>query len=110
MKKVLDFIKKVGSVLYDLYITSNRWMHALVGGVIMVAMMAATVIFTPYDPIPLQCCFVGTLGVFVAMCSAEYKDKAHGGAFDWKDINAGMLVPIVGDILIIFLIIFSNPA
>ena len=107
MKKVLDFIKKVGAVLYDLYITSNRWMHALVGGVIYVAMMAATVIFTPYDPIPLQCCFVGTLGVFIAMCSKEYADKAHGGAFDWKDINAGMLVPIVIDILACLMLLFS---
>lgn len=106
MKKVLDFIKKVGEVLYDLYITSNRWMHALVGGVIMVAMMAATVIFTPYEPIPLQCCFVGTLGVFIAMCSAEYKDKAKGGVWDWKDILAGVIVPIVLDIIICVMMLF----
>ena len=107
MKKVLDFIKKVGAVLYDLYITSNRWMHALVGGVIMVAMMAAIVIWTPYEPIALQCCFGATIATLIAMCAAEYKDKAHGGAFDWKDINAGMLVPIVIDVLACLMLLFG---
>ena len=107
MKKVLDFIKKVGEVLYDLYITSNRWMHALVGGVIYTVMMAAIVIWTPYEPIALQCCFGASVATLIAMCAAEYKDKAYGGTFDWKDINAGMLVPIVIDVLACLMLLFG---
>lgn len=41
------------------------------------------------------------------MCAVEYKDKAHGGKFDWKDINAGMIVPIVIDRIVILLMIFG---
>lgn len=107
MGKVKAFFKKVGSVIYDLFIASNRWMHLLVGGVIYVAMMAAIVIWTPYDPIPMQCCFGATLATLIAMCAVEYKDKAHGGLFDWKDVLAGVTVPIVGDIAVVAMLLFS---
>ena len=105
MKKFVDFIKKVGSVLYDLFIASNRWMHALVGGVIYTVMMAAIVIWTPYEPIPLQCCFGATVATFIAMCASEYKDKAKGGVWDWKDILAGVIVPLLIDIAVVIMII-----
>lgn len=108
MEKVKAFFKKVGSVIYDLFIASNRWMHLLVGGVIYVAMMAAIVIWTPYDPIPMQCCFGATLATLIAMCSKEYADKAHGGKFDWKDILAGVIVPIVLDVIVIALMLFGK--
>ena len=107
MEKVKAFFKKVGSVIFDLFIASNRWMHLLVGGVIYVAMMAAIVIWTPYDPIPMQCCFGATLATLIAMCAVEYKDKAHGGIFDWKDVFAGVTVPIVIDILCMILMLFK---
>ena len=106
MKKFVDFIKKVGSVLYDLFIASNRWMHLLVGGVIYTVMMAAIVIWTPYDPIPMQCCFGATVATFIAMCASEYKDQAKGGVWDWKDILAGVIVPIVLDIIICVMMLF----
>jgi hypothetical protein len=108
MNKFKTFFKKVGSVLYDLFIASNRWMHALVGGVIYVVMMAAIVIWTPYEPIPLQCCFGATIATFIAMCASEYKDKAKGGKFDWKDIFAGVIVPIVLDVIVIALMLFGK--
>ena len=101
MEKVKAFFKKV----YDLFIASNRWMHLLVGGVIYVAMMAAIVIWTPYDPIPMQCCCVGTMSVLIAMVASEYKDKAKGGKFDWKDILAGVTVPLLIDIAVVIMII-----
>lgn len=103
MEKVKAFFKKV----YDLFIASNRWMHLMVGGVIYVAMMAAIVIWTPYDPIPMQCCFGATLATLIAMCSKEYADKSHGGLFDWKDVLAGVTVPIVGDIAVVAMLLFS---
>lgn len=101
MEKVKAFFKRV----YDLFIASNRWMHLLVGGVIYVAMMAAIVIWTPYDPIPMQCCFGATLATLIAMCSKEYADKSHGGLFDWKDVFAGVTVPLLIDIAVVIMII-----
>jgi urea transporter len=106
MEKVKAFFKKVGSVIYDLFITSNRWMHFIVGGIIYVVMMAAIAIWTPYDPIPMQCCFGATLATLIAMCSKEYADKSHGGLFDWKDVLAGVTVPIVMDIAIVAMMLF----
>ena len=101
MEKIKAFFKRV----YDLFIASNRWMHLLVGGVIYVAMMAAIVIWTPYDPIPMQCCFGATLATLIAMCAVEYKDKAHGGIFDWKDVFAGVFVPMLIDLVVVIMII-----
>lgn len=106
MEKVKAFFKKVGSVIYDLFIASNRWMHLLVGGIIYVVMMASIVIWTPYDPIPMQCCFGATMATLIAMCSKEYADKAKGGVWDWKDILAGATVPIVMDIAIVAMMLF----
>lgn len=74
-------------------------MHLLVGGIIMVVMCAATAVWYPYNPNALQTVFVGTLSTFITMCAVEYKDKAKGGLFDWKDILAGMTPSIVMDIL-----------
>lgn len=90
-----QFFKKIGSVLYDLFIDSNRWMHFIVGGVITVFMMGLTVIWTPYNPIPLQAVSVGLFSNLIAMCAVEYKDKAKGGVFDWKDILAGVTPSLV---------------
>lgn len=42
--------------------------------------------------------------VLVAMASAEYKDREHGGAFDWYDILAGMTLPVlfwVGSLIVL---------
>ena len=46
-----------------------------------------------------------TLG---AMTAAEYKDRAHGGVFDWKDWACGMLGGLVGQLIqvgVIYLIL-----
>lgn len=107
MKKFIDFIKKVGSDLYEWFIASNRWMHIICGGIIYIIMVASTAIWNPYNPDALQAIFVGTLATFIAMCAVEYKDKAHGGVWDWKDINAGMLPAFVVDILCVILMIFG---
>lgn len=109
MEKIKEIMKKIGSVVYDLFITSNRWKHLIAGGIIYLAVMASMSIWDPFDPVTWQCAVGATIATLIAMCTAEYKDKAHGGAFDWKDILAGVTLPIVGDIVIIFLKIFSNP-
>ena len=101
MEKVKAFFKKV----YDLFIASNRWMHMIAGGIIYIFMVAATAIWNPYDPDALQAIFVGTLATLIPMVAVEYKDMAHGGDFDWKDIIAGMTPPVLIDILCVILMI-----
>lgn len=101
MEKVKAFFKKV----YDLFIASNRWMHMIAGGIIYIFMVAATAIWNPYDPDALQAIFVGTLATLIPMVAVEYKDMAHGGLFDWKDIIAGMTPPVLIDILCVILMI-----
>ena len=98
MKKIFNFLK-------DLYINSNRWMHFIVGGIITVFMMGLTVIWTPYNPIPLQAVSVGLFSNLIAMCAVEYKDKAKGGKFDWKDIIAGITPSLIIGILCVILLI-----
>jgi hypothetical protein len=101
MEKVKAFFKKV----YDLFIASNRWMHMIAGGIIYIFMVAATAIWNPYDPDALQAIFVGTLATLIPMVAVEYKDMAHGGDFDWKDIIAGMTPPVLIDILCVILML-----
>lgn len=98
MKKMFNFLK-------DIYINSNRWMHFIVGGIITVFMMGLTVIWTPYDPIPLQAVSVGLFSNLIAMCAVEYKDKTKGGVFDWKDIVAGITPSLIIGILCVILLI-----
>lgn len=98
MKKILNFLK-------DLYINSNRWMHFIVGGIITVFMMGLTVIWTPYNPIPLQAVSVGLFSNLIAMCAVEYKDKAKGGVFDWKDIVAGITPSIIVCLMVVIMLL-----
>lgn len=54
-------------------------------------------------------CFIGTIFFgfgfgLGASLGAEFKDKAHGGKWDWADFAAGMLGTVCG-FLIHFLII-----
>lgn len=56
----------------------------------------------------IQIAITGFVMVFIAMCSAEFKDKAHGGAWDWLDILAGVLVPLAVLVFcLIYLLIFG---
>ena len=48
---------------------------------------------------------IATISTLITMCAVEYKDKAHGGLFDWKDIFAGMFPAICIDILCVILMI-----
>ena len=98
MKKIFNFLK-------DLYINSNRWMHFIVGGIITVFMMGLTVIWTPYNPIPLQAVSVGLFSNLIAMCAVEYKDKAKGGVFDWKDIVAGITPSVIIFLMVVVMLL-----
>lgn len=98
-------MKKILNILKDLFIDSNRWLHLIAGGIIMIFMTAVTVIWNPYNPNALQGITVATISTLITMCAVEYKDRAKDGVFDWKDIFAGMFPAICMDLLVIILMI-----
>lgn len=100
-------MKKIFNLLKELYIDSNRWLHLISGGCSMVFMCAVTAIFYPYDPNVFQVITVSTVSTLITMCAVEFKDKAKGGVFDWKDIVAGITPCIIMDILCLILLIFK---
>lgn len=103
MEKVKAFFKKVGSIVYDLFIASNRWKHLIAGGIVYLAVMVSMSIWTPFDPVTWQCAYGSTIATLIVMVALEYKDKAHGGLFDWKDIFAGVTSALVLDLVVIFM-------
>lgn len=48
--------------------------------------------------VALAACFT-ILCVLGAMFTAEYKDRAHGGKWDWSDLGWGMAGGVVGQIV-----------
>lgn len=98
-------MKKILNILKDLFIDSNRWLHLIAGGIIMIFMTAVTAIWNPYNPNAIQAIVVATISTLITMCAVEYKDRAKGGVFDWKDIFAGMFPAICIDVLCVILMI-----
>lgn len=93
MKKLIDWFKE-----------SNRGKHLIVGGILYclflivgnVLGMASFAILTN-----------ATLVVLTAMMSVEFKDKSYGTLFDWKDILAGIIFPVVVDLCYILTLIIK---
>ena len=95
MRKVFDFIKKAGAVLYDLYVATGRWMNVLLGGAFFLIVEVVMSLFVTYGILEFGCCAGSAVVTFLIMLTAELKDKEYRGKFDWKELNASMLMPIV---------------
>lgn len=97
-------MKSLFNKIVKWYNESNRQNHLLVG-------MITCSIFLIYGGVSgmdnTTNVINATMVTALAMATAEFKDKQHGGLFDWLDILAGMTYPILIDIvcLIIYLII-----
>lgn len=85
--------------LYSWLLTSNRLKHLYVGSVLWVlwVLLGAAMSLSG-----IQIAITGFVMVYIAMCSVGFKDKAYGGAWDWLDILAGVLVPMA--VLVFYLI------
>lgn len=91
--------------LYSWLLTSNRLKHLYVGSVLWVlwVLLGAAMSLSG-----IQIAITGFVMVYIAMCSVEFKDKAYGGAWDWLDILAGVLVPLAVLVFcLIYLLIFG---
>lgn len=97
-------MKKFISNLKEWFISSNRWAHIMAGWAVFIVMAFA--IGVPMDmELNVASLFIGSwFASLIAMVMLEVKDKAWGGKFDWKDINAGMLFP---NCMLIYFIILS---
>lgn len=82
------------------YATSNRGKHAKAGGIIFACM---TILGLFCGTAIIGSIVIATASVWIAMASVEYKDKLCGNKFDWLDIVAGMTVPVVIDIVLLFI-------
>lgn len=79
---------------------SNRPKHIIVGTIIFAGWMALCMGMLNMDSI--RSCITGVMTVLTSMCACEYKDRTNGGKWDWLDIVAGCIIPIIITILIFF--------
>lgn len=101
MEKIKAFFKKQLANLEDWFVASNRWVHLMSGWAIYLGMVFVYGIWFEYPPLAptIIGAYVATL---IAMIACEVKDKAWGGKFDFKDINAGMFLANV--IMLVYII------
>jgi hypothetical protein len=97
-----SFWTKLKSDLYEWFIASNRWLHLIFGWAITLIVAIAIGLPQGVEPVFGSMVFGSYLATLIAMMTAEFKDKAKGGKFDWKDVNAGMFLANI--LLIIWLI------
>ena len=89
------------SNLFEWLKISNRPKHLKAGIIIFIIWIGSVLLLTTMTI--LQAALTGAICVFVAMCAVEYIQKSIGGKWDWLDILAGILLPIIV-VLIIYLI------
>lgn len=94
MRKIITWYKK-----------SNRYKHAWVGCIILVAYFLLTGGITAIGW--LDNLMLSSVSVLIAMVAAEYKDWEHGGAFDWYDILAGMTSPVLAWVCSLIILIIK---
>lgn len=96
---------------------SNRLSHLKFGFAIFVLMMllGCSILsmfeeVTSFEPVQVEaitftCSLLSTISVFIAMCAVEYTQKTSGiGKWDWLDILAGCLIPVLITIIVLIVI------
>ena len=87
-----SIFQKIKTNLYDWFIASNRWLHLMLGWGIFIVLAFAIGL-----PQGMAICVASVIlgsyvGTLLTMVAVEIKDKAKGGEFDFKDVNAGMFL------------------
>lgn len=82
---------------------SNREKHLIAGALIYAVMLGLCFVLSIQY---LKGTIIALVATLIAACAVEYKDKLWGGKFDWLDVVATILVPvIVSTILLIMSIL-----
>ena len=71
---------------------SNRWKHLIAGGLIYAVMLSLCFVLNVQY---LKGTIIALIATLIPACAVEYKDKLWGGKFDWLDVVATILVPII---------------
>lgn len=94
MKKLIEWFK-----------SSNHYKHTAVGFILyLITLVLASICSAP----PIGASLISLFLVFSCMASVEYKDKLYGNKFDWEDILAGMICPVIITLIIILTGIFTD--
>ena len=92
MKKIVEKVKERFNILFK---ESNRSKHVKAGTAIYIVMILSQLFAgVSYDNVwPYS--VAATISVAIAMASVEYIQKSIGGKFDYLDILAGCIIPVV---------------
>ena len=71
---------------------SNRGKHLIAGVLIYIVMLSLCFVLNVQY---LKGTIIALIATLIAACAVEYKDKSWGGKFDWLDIVATILVPVL---------------
>lgn len=76
---------------------SNRGKHLIAGALIYAVVLSLCLVLNVQY---LKGTIIALIATLIAACAVEYKDKSWGGKFDWLDIVATILVPVLVSIIL----------
>lgn len=71
---------------------SNRGKHLIAGALIYAVMLGLCFVLSVQY---VKGTIIALVATAIAACAVEYKDKLWGGKFDWLDVVATILVPVI---------------
>lgn len=101
--KILNWLKE-SNRLSHLKVGFAIWIVVMLFGCSILSMFEQVTNFKAMQAqaIAITCALLADLSVFIAMCSVEYVQKSSGiGKFDWLDILAGVIIPLILTIVIV---------
>jgi hypothetical protein len=103
--KFFDWLKE-SNRLSHLKVGFAIWIVVMLIGCSMLSMFEEVTDFElmQAQAITITCSLLADLTVFISMCAVEYVQKSSGiGKFDWLDILAGMITPLIITIVIVII-------
>ena len=71
---------------------SNREKHLIAGALIYAVMLGLCFVLNVQY---VKGTIIALIATLIAACAVEYKDKLWGGKFDWLDVVATILDPVI---------------
>ena len=84
---------------------SNRWKHLIAGGLIYAVVLSLCFVLNVQY---LKGTIIALVATFITACAVEYKDKLWGGKFDWLDVVATILVPVIISAIILLIVTLTK--
>lgn len=99
--KFFDWLKESNRTSH-LYVGFALWALLMLLGIGILSFFEQVTDFTDMQgmSIAMVCAILSDAAVFIAMCSVEYTQKLCGNKFDWLDVSAGCLAPVIITVVI----------